>query len=147
MEVNANIVMLPGKKLLGTARNHSIIADRPIEDGGTDSGFTSGELLLLAIGSCASGGLRRYFISEAIDYSGFCLNVYFEPSATRGARDRIVIELCFAVTFDRDTERIKAAALSGRVVSRLAAGSELEVRFVNGSSVNGTIGSGGSRST
>ena len=123
--------MLPGTKLLGTARNRSVITDRPTEDGGTDTGFTSGELLLLAIGSCASGGLRRYFSERGIPYSGLSLDVYFEPSVTPDARDRIVIGLGFDAASDSDVERIKAAALSGRVASRVAAGSEIEVRFMN----------------
>lgn len=130
MKIKANIVMLPGTKLLGTARNRSVITDRPTADGGTDTGFTSGELLLLAIGSCASGGLRRYFSERGIPYSGLSLDVYFEPSATPDARDRIVIGLGFDAA-DSDVERIKAAALSGRVASRVAAGSEIEVRFMN----------------
>lgn len=132
MNIKANIVMLPGTKLLGTARNRSVITDRLTEDGGTDTGFTSGELLLLAIGSCASGGVRRYFSERGIAYSGLSLDVYFEPSATPGARDRIVIRLCFDATSDTEAERITAAALSGRVASRVAAGSEIEVRFMNG---------------
>ena len=31
-----------GKQLLGTARTHAVVADRPVDEGGTDTGFTSG---------------------------------------------------------------------------------------------------------
>lgn len=131
MKARANIVMLPGTKLLGTARSRSIITDRPAEDGGTDAGFTSGEMLLLAIGSCASGSLRRHFSEQGIVCRDLSVDVFFEPSATPGARDRIVIGLTLDDAFRKDPERIKAAAISGGVTGRLAENSGVEVRFTD----------------
>ncbi len=66
MVIKASVVMLSGTQLLGTARSRTVVTDRPLDEGGTDVGFTSGEMLLLAIGSCASsGGLRRHFAEKA----------------------------------------------------------------------------------
>jgi rhodanese-related sulfurtransferase len=55
------IVIRPitGKKLSCSTRGHVIITDRVSEDGGSNSGCTSGELLLMAAGSCAMGSLRK----------------------------------------------------------------------------------------
>ncbi len=49
-----------GKRLSCNAGPHEVVTDRKPEDGGTDAGCTSGELLLMAIGSCATGSVRTY---------------------------------------------------------------------------------------
>jgi uncharacterized OsmC-like protein len=118
-----------GKQLLGTARRHRVVTDRTLQEGGTDRGCTSGELLLLAIGSCGMGGLRRLFEERRWPCDGLSIDVFFEPHGDPRRRDRIVI----AVNLDRmphgaDAEAIRRAALSGGVNSRIALGSELEVR-------------------
>lgn len=43
-----------------TARNHTIHADAPIEDGGTDTAPTPEEMLLGALGACAAMTAKMY---------------------------------------------------------------------------------------
>lgn len=129
MESRAKIKQLGGKQLLCTARNRALITDRPLESGGTDIGYTSGELLLLAIGSCASGGLRNFFETKGLPSQDIVTEVFFEPAAS-GERDRIVIEIGLGEEQRRaGADAIKAAAVSGRIVSRVKLGSVIEVRF------------------
>ncbi len=129
MEPRAKVRRLAGKQLLCTARNRALITDRPVESGGTDIGYTSGELLLLAIGSCATGGLRNFFESKGLPSQDIVTEVFFEPAAP-GERDRIVIEIDLGEErLHAGADAIKAAATSGRVVSRVKLGSEIEVRF------------------
>jgi len=127
----ANIVMVSGTQLLGTARNHTVVTDRPPEDGGTDTGFTSGEMLLLAIGSCASGSLRRHFTERGLPCRNLSVDVCFDAPVTPGKRDRIIIDLKLDEKLCADRAGIRIAALSGGVTSRLAAGSDMEIR-ING---------------
>ena len=131
MVVKASVVMLSGTQLLGTARSRTVITDRPLDEGGTDTGFTSGEMLLLAIGSCASGGLRRHFTESGTPCRNLRTDVRFDAPTAPGRRDRIVIDLTLDDALCTDWQRIRAAALSGGVTSRLAAASDIDVR-ING---------------
>lgn len=129
MEPRAKVRRLAGKQLLCTARNRALITDRPVESGGTDIGYTSGELLLLAIGSCATGGLRAFFDTRGLPSQDLVTEVFFEPAAP-GERDRIVIEIGLGEELlQAGADAIKAAATSGRVASRVKLGSVIEVRF------------------
>lgn len=129
MEPRATIRRLAGKQLLCTARNRAVVTDRPVESGGTDIGFTSGELLLVAIGSCATGSVRNALESRGIADVDIGAEVYFEPTRP-GERDRIVIALELPEhALAAGTEAIRAAASSGRVTSRVKLGSEVEVRL------------------
>ena len=121
---------LDGKRLLGIARNHAVVTDRPLADGGSDTGFTSGEMLLLAIGSCCTGSLRSYLEAQGTPARDLEVAVHFAPSANGGERDRIVITLGLDVRdYPGDPERLKAAATAGGVTGRVKLGSEVEVRF------------------
>lgn len=131
MVIKANVVMLSGTQLLGTARSRTVVTDRPLDEGGTDAGFTSGEMLLLAIGSCASGNLRRHFSEQGTPCRSLSVDVRFDAPVAPGRRDRIVIDLAIDDSLCSDRERIGAVALSGGVTSRIAAGSDVDIR-VNG---------------
>lgn len=131
MAIKANIVMLSGTQLLGTARSRTVVTDRPLDEGGTDAGFTSGEMLLLAIGSCASGSLRRHFTEQGTPCRSLSVDVCFDTPVVPGRRDRIVIDVTVDDKLCANRERIRNAALSGGVTSRIAAGSDLDIR-ING---------------
>ncbi len=131
MVIKANVVMLSGTQLLGTARSRTVVTDRPLDEGGTDAGFTSGEMLLLAIGSCASGNLRRYFSEQGTPCRSLSADVRFEAPVAPGRRDRIVIDLVIDDNLCADPENIRSVALSGGVTSRIATGSDVDIR-ING---------------
>ncbi len=120
---------LEGRKLLCTAGPHQVVTDRKREDGGTDAGPTSGELLLLAIGSCAAGSLRTFLANAGHPSEGIAVQVAFEPSAT-DERDAVAIDVALPGLDEiADRAGLEDAARSGGVVSRIALGSELRVRF------------------
>ena len=128
MERKVTVRRITGKQLLGTARHHAVVTDRPDTEAGTDIGCTSGELLLLAIGSCSMGGMRRYFEERGEPCEDLHADVFFEPQENR--RDRIVIAVhldpqCHTV----DAQALTVAASSGAVVSRMKLGSDVEVRI------------------
>lgn len=124
-----SIRQLEGKQLLGTARHRSVVTDRKVEHGGTDAGFTSGELFLLAIGSCAMGSVRSFFEARDVRCAGMAASVFFEPVAP-GAADLVVIEFSLPPSLaGLDTGGLAEAAVSGGVTGRIRSGTAIEVRL------------------
>jgi len=129
MEPRIRIRQLDGMRLLGTARTHSVVLDRPPEEGGTDVGFTSSEMLLLAIGSCATGSLRNFLEERGTPSQELQADVFFEPTVP-GARDRVVIALQVPeAALAAGIDGLKEAITSGGVTSRMKLGSEIDVRY------------------
>lgn len=117
------------KRPRATAGRHALVTDRKIEEGGEDVGCTSGELLLLAIGSCATGSLRNFMEASSLAGDTLEVDVSLEPSAKGGETDMIAIDVSLpADMIDANAEAIDVAARSGRVVSRMALGSPITVR-------------------
>ncbi|MFM9861581.1 hypothetical protein RUR49_24225 [Pseudoxanthobacter sp. M-2] len=118
-----------GRRLQGTARQHRVVMDRTREDGGTDAGCTSGELLLLAIGSCVTGRLRNTLEGASLPAMPLAVEVSFEPSARGEKRERIAVDVIVPAGLDAAGVALaEREALSGGVGSRMAAGSEMVVR-------------------
>lgn len=119
---------IAGKKLLGSAGRHTLVTDRKIEDGGTDMGFTSGELLLLAMASCATGSIRKALAQQAIPADGIAVVVDLMPPNHATDRDGILITVFVDQSvLATSAASIIAAATSGGVVSRVQLGSKIEV--------------------
>lgn len=122
-----SVTRLSGKQLRCRAGRHQLVTDRKPQDGGTDAGCTSGELLLAAIGSCAAGSLRSYLETLGYPAADFSLAVAFRPS-TAGVRDSIEINVSLPAGLPApEPDAIEEAVLSGGVVSRLRLGSTIEV--------------------
>jgi uncharacterized OsmC-like protein len=118
-----------GRRLLGSARQHRVVTDRPLGDGGSDAGCTSTELLLLAIGSCVTGRLRNTLEGAGLPAMPLAVEVGLEPSATGQKRERIAVDVLLPAGLDdAGLALAEREALSGGVSSRLALGSEMVVR-------------------
>ena len=59
-------------------RNHSIISDQPVPDGGFDEGFTPPELLLASLGSCAGYYAAQYLRKNKLATEGTRVRVSCE---------------------------------------------------------------------
>ncbi len=120
---------LEQKRLLAVAGRHELVTDRKADEGGSDAGCTSGELLLVAIGSCATGSVRNFLQESGLPSDGLEVDVDFEPSAEAGERDTIAVVIGLpAGILARKSDAIVAAARAGGVVSRMLLGSRVVVR-------------------
>lgn len=119
---------IAGKKLLGSAGRNSVVTDRKVADGGTDAGCTSGELLLLAMASCATGSIRNALAEYNLGPDDIRVEVNLVPPKTPGARDGILITVYLAQpVLTAGLDPIATAAISGGVVSRIKLGSDVAV--------------------
>jgi putative redox protein len=95
MTASVTIERSSGKRLLGIARGHSVVADRPLEDGGTDTGCTAGEFLLAALGFCTMGTLLAYGSRTGLPMEGLRIRLEGEKARTpdRYGRIKIVVTM------------------------------------------------------
>jgi hypothetical protein len=104
---------IAGKKLVGTAGSHQVVTDRKASDGGTDAGCTSGDLLLLAMASCATGSIRNSPAGRGLKEQDIRVLIsVFVPRDLAAAQNNAIIE----------------AAVCGGVVSRVKLGSQVTAR-------------------
>ena len=104
---NSNVV-LTNKNYLAEAkmRNHFVVTDVPVSDGGEDTAPTPVEYLLTAIGSCVAITLRMYAARRSWDVGEITVNVFqlkdeqgsylteeisFENDITEDQRKRLLV--------------------------------------------------------
>ena len=130
---NVRVERQQGRRLHCTARQHLVVTDRGLADGGTDTGPNSGELLLMAVGSCVTGRLRNTLEAAGLPAMPLAVEVGFEPSATGGPRQQIAVTVIVPAGLDEAGLALAGReALSGAVGGRVAAGSEMVVRVRRG---------------
>lgn len=103
-----SIVVLTNKNYLAEAkmRNHFVVTDVPVSDGGEDTAPTPVEYLLTAIGSCVAITLRMYAARRSWDVGEITVNVFqlkdeqgsylteeisFENDITEDQRKRLLV--------------------------------------------------------
>ena len=120
---------IQGKTLRCSTRSHVVVTDRKREDGGGDAGCTSGELLLMAMGSCAMGSLRNVLSQHRLSPNEIVIAVELTPAEPPADRDAILITVRLAErALAAGADEIARAAMSGGVVSRVRLGSTVQVR-------------------
>lgn len=74
-------------------RNHSIISDQPVNDGGFDEGMTPPELLLASLGSCAAYYAVDYLKRNRISPDGLKTRVTAEKVKAPFRLDNFRVEV------------------------------------------------------
>ncbi len=91
MTASVTIEQVGGKQLLGIARSHRVVADRPLGDGGTDGGPTAGEFLLAALGFCTMGALLAYGSRTGLPTEGLKIQLAGEKARNPDRYGRIKV--------------------------------------------------------
>ncbi len=76
--MQVHVQQLENVKFASHARNHTVICDQPVDNGGTDEGMTPPELMLASLGSCAAFYAVQYLKSRNLATSGVEVTVNAE---------------------------------------------------------------------
>jgi len=76
-----------------TARQHSVVCDQPVNDGGFDEGMTPPEFLLAALGSCAAFYAAQYLRKKGLAKEGTKVRVTAAKLLNPPRLDNFVIEI------------------------------------------------------
>jgi uncharacterized OsmC-like protein len=84
-----------GTKFEISTERHSVIADQPVEDGGTDAGMSPVELFVAALAGCVGYFVGRYCARHAIPCDGFTIHAEWSivERPHRIGRYRVVDEI------------------------------------------------------
>ena len=111
-----DIVLNEGTRTTINVRHHQWQADEPIEDGGTDTAPTPGELMLGALGSCMAITCKLYAERKGWDLRGVEVKLDYErfrgrDYAAHEGDDLYVHEVREALVFHGDLDDKQLARL------------------------------------
>ena len=78
------VTQVDGVKFAVQARNHTILSDQPMDNGGEDAGMTPPELLLASLGSCAAFYAVQYLKTRNLAKDGVEVTVTAEKMKAPG---------------------------------------------------------------
>lgn len=68
--ITVKIKQMQGVRFAVEARNHTVICDQPLDNGGEDQGMTPPEFLLASLGSCAAFYAAQYLKTRGLAEAG-----------------------------------------------------------------------------
>ena len=79
--MDVEILYLGEVKFEAIARGHRVICDQPATNGGSDSGMTPPEFLLVSLGTCAGYYAAQYLKTRSLPADGLRIKVTAEKAA------------------------------------------------------------------
>lgn len=76
--MRVHIRQLENVKFAIQAREHTVLSDQPVDNGGSDEGMTPPELMLASLGSCAAFYAVQYLKTRNLMASGVEVTVHAE---------------------------------------------------------------------
>jgi uncharacterized OsmC-like protein len=114
-----------------TIRDHAVVVDQPLDNGGEDTGPTPTELFVAALAGCVGFYARRYLRRRDLPADGLVVRTTYEMASTParvGAID-VAIELPAGVP-EGHVDRLLAVASHCTVHNTLTQAPEVQVRLV-----------------
>jgi putative redox protein len=91
--MEAEILYLGDVKFEAIARGHRVICDQPATNGGSDSGMTPPEFLLVSLGTCAGFYAAQYLKARSLPADGLRVKVTAEKATQPARLGRFRIEV------------------------------------------------------
>jgi uncharacterized OsmC-like protein len=91
--MEAEILYLGEAKFEAIARGHRVICDQPATTGGSDSGMTPPEFLLVSLGTCAGFYAAQYLKARSLPADGLRVKVTAEKATQPARLGRFRIEV------------------------------------------------------
>jgi putative redox protein len=91
--MDVEIFHLGDVKFEAVTRGHRVISDQPPDNGGTDSGMTPPEFLLVSLGTCAGFYAAQYLKTRSLPAEGLRIKVTADKAAQPARLARFVIEV------------------------------------------------------
>ena len=125
--IRINTSRRDGTTLVGRAGEHVVLTDRRLADGGNALGCTSGELMLLSVGSCVVGSVNLAAGRYGANIEHLSADVQIEE-VSNNAYGAITVDVRISGEVSEETlDALREAAGSGRVTSRLHQNSEVKI--------------------
>jgi uncharacterized OsmC-like protein len=84
-----------------SARDHEILGDQPLDNGGDNQGMTPSEWFLASIGSCVGFYALKYLQTRNLDARGLSINVSAEKTTETPVRlDNFKIQISLPIALD-----------------------------------------------
>jgi len=96
-------------KFEATARGHRVVCDQPPDNGGTDSGMTPPEFLLVSLGTCAGFYAAQYLKLHKLAAEGLEVHVSAEKAKAPARLGTFRIEVIAPGLDERHTEGVLRA--------------------------------------
>lgn len=118
-----DVTLVEGLRAEGTDGKHVIIADEPLDDGGTDLGMTPVQLFLTAMGGCSAITMRLYAQRKGWDLQDAKVKVTLvRPDRGEKFAPRLTQAITLVGDLD-DAQRERLRQIAGRCpVHRLTEG-------------------------
>jgi putative redox protein len=83
-----------GDQYLISAREHAVLVDQPVADGGDDAASTPVELMVGALASCVAFYAGRYLVRHGLDRDRLRVRADFTMASGRPARiERVILRI------------------------------------------------------
>jgi len=87
------------------ARQHTVVCDQPMENGGYDEGMTPPELMLASLGTCAGFYAAMYMKKHKLNQTGLRIRVIAEKEKQPARLDKFQIEIEVPLGFPTEHEK------------------------------------------
>jgi putative redox protein len=115
----------------GTAREHTVLIDRPEAKGGTDRGMMGGEMLLVALGGCFNSNLLEVIRTRDADITDIHIDVIGTLDGTPSRYTAIEMQISANYTDREQFEKfVNMAERACIVANSLKSGIDLTVTIL-----------------